>query len=236
MAEMTEAYDWRGRTILDARGERIGRIDQVYLDLETDQPEWALVDRGLFCRGSTFVPVGSARPAGEDVQVQVAKAEVKSAPVMEGYAALSPEEEAELLRHYGVENPEAPPSAAPTGTGATDAVSGGGAMTRSEEELHVRTVSRPRTRVRLRKYVVTEMVTKTVPVRHEEVRLEREPIADTDPPEPMSPEGAHEVVLHEEQLVIEKRVVPTERVRMVKETTVEERTVTDALRKEQIDT
>jgi uncharacterized protein (TIGR02271 family) len=111
-------------------------------------------------------------------------------------------------------------------------------MTRSEE-LQVRTVRRPRTRARLRKYVVTEMVTTTVPVRHEEVRLEREPITDADaglvPPEPTSSDDAYEVVLHEEQLVIEQRVVPTECVRMRKETIIEGQTVTDDLRKEQID-
>ncbi len=102
MAEMTEAYDWRGRKILDARGERIGTIDQVYLNLETDQPEWALVDRGLFGRRSTFVPVRSASPTGEHVQVELSKEQVKTAPVMEGDAALSSAEEAELLRHYGL--------------------------------------------------------------------------------------------------------------------------------------
>jgi uncharacterized protein (TIGR02271 family) len=83
------------------------------------------------------------------------------------------------------------------------------------------------------------MVTTTVPVRHEEVRLEREPITDADaglvPPEPTSSDDAHEVVLHEEQLVIEQRVVPTECVRMRKETIIEGQTVTDDLRKEQID-
>lgn len=216
MADMTEAYDWRGRTILDPRGEKIGTIDQVYLNLETDEPEWALVDRGLFGRRSTFVPVGSARPTGEDVTVEVAKDQVKSAPDMEGDAELSPMEEAELLRHYGSGRPEQ-------------------TMTRSEEELHVSTVRRPHTRVRLRKYVVTEMVTKTVPVRHEEVRLEREPVSEADATSAPSADGAYEMVLHEEQLVIEKRVVPTERVRLVKETIFEERTVGGEVRKEQIE-
>lgn len=62
MPEMTEAYDWRRRTLLDAHGEKLGKIDQVYLDLETEEPEWALVDTDLFSRRSVFVPVGSARP------------------------------------------------------------------------------------------------------------------------------------------------------------------------------
>ena len=225
MPEMTEAYDWHGRTILDAHGERIGKIDQVYLNPETDVAEWALVDRGLLCRRSTFVPIRSAGPTGEDVQVEVSKEQVKTAPVMEGDAALSPAEEAELLRHYGL--------------GGDPAPSSDGAMTRSEEELHVSTVWRPRTRVRLRKYVVTEMVTKTVPVRREEVRLEYEAITDADGAsasvEPTPSDESHEVVLHEERLVIEKRVVATERVRIGKRTTTATQTITDEVRKERVD-
>jgi len=146
---------------------------------------------------------------------------------MEGEAAPSPEDEAELLVHYGIDRRGAPPLAVPPRERAPGAASQNGAVTRSEEELQVRTVRRPRTRVCLRKYVVTERVTTTVPVRHEEVRLEREPITDADaglvPPEPTSSDDAHDVVVHEEHLVIEKRVVPTERVRMRKETIIEDR-------------
>ena len=115
---------------------------------------------------------------------------------------------------------------------------GHGATTRSEEELHVATVRLLRARVRLLKYVVTEMVTTTVPVRREEVRIERVPIADVEAFR-ASPDGqseeVHEVVLHEERLVIEKRVVPVERVRMRKETVTEQRSVSNHVRKERIE-
>jgi uncharacterized protein (TIGR02271 family) len=98
-------------------------------------------------------------------------------------------------------------------------------------------VRRPRTRVRLRKYVVTEMVTTRVPVRREEVRLEYDPITNLDADffdEPASSDEVHEVVLHEETLVIEKRVVPTERVRMRRETITEEQAVSGEVRSEQV--
>ena len=110
-------------------------------------------------------------------------------------------------------------------------------MIRSEEALHVTKVRRPRTRVRLRKYIVTEMVTTRVPVRREKVRLEQEPITDLDADsfdEPASSGEIHEVVLHEERLVIEKRVVPTERVRMRKETITEDQAVSGEVRTEQV--
>ncbi len=112
-------------------------------------------------------------------------------------------------------------------------------MIRSEEELQLSTVWRPRTRVRLRKYVVTETVTTTVEVRREKILLEHEPVPDGSDvsmaDELPSADGVIEVVLHEEQLVIEKRVVPTERVRLRKETITEHRVVEDELRKEQLE-
>ena len=100
-------------------------------------------------------------------------------------------------------------------------------MTRSEEELRVGTRQREAGRARLRKYVVTEMVTKTVPVSHEEVRIEREPITDANRGDaldgPAISEEEHEVVLHEDEVVVDKQTVAKERVRLGTETVTEER-------------
>ena len=113
------------------------------------------------------------------------------------------------------------------------------AMTRSEERLHVGTEQTHGGTARLRKYVVSEDVTKTVPVRHEEVRVEREPITDANPGEAMSggelTEEEHEVTLHAEKPVVEKETVPVERVRLGTETVTEEQTVNETVRKEQIE-
>lgn len=112
-------------------------------------------------------------------------------------------------------------------------------MTRSEEEVHVGTARRERGRVRLRKYVVTEQVQRTVPVSREEVRVEREPITDENVDQALSgaeiSEGEHEVVLHEEEPVVEKRAVPKERVRLSKDTVTDEREVSEEVRKERIE-
>jgi uncharacterized protein (TIGR02271 family) len=112
-------------------------------------------------------------------------------------------------------------------------------MTRSEEELRVGKAQRERGRARLRKYVVTEQVQQTVPVQREEVRVEREPITDANLADatagPDISEEEHEVVLHEEEVVVEKRAVPKERVRLDKETVTDERTVSEDVRKEQIE-
>jgi uncharacterized protein (TIGR02271 family) len=113
------------------------------------------------------------------------------------------------------------------------------AMTRSEERLHVGTEQVQAGRVRLRKYVVTENVTQTVPVSHEEVRVEREPVTDANRDaalsgEPIS-EDEHEVTLQAERPVVEKEAVPVERIRLGTETVTDQQEVTEQVRKEQIE-
>jgi uncharacterized protein (TIGR02271 family) len=128
-------------------------------------------------------------------------------------------------------------------TGARDRDTSGGvtddAMTRSEERLRVGTENVAAGRARLRKYVVTENVTQTVPVSHEEVRVEREPITEANAGAAMSGPGIsedeHEVTLRAERPVVEKEAVPVERVRLGTETVTEEHQVNEEVRKEQID-
>jgi uncharacterized protein (TIGR02271 family) len=113
------------------------------------------------------------------------------------------------------------------------------AMTRSEEQLKVGTESRESGKARLRKYVVTENVTQTVPVSHEEVRVEREPITDENRDQAMAggdiTDEEHEVTLHEERPVVDKEAVPVERVRMDTENVTEEQQVSEEVRKEEIE-
>jgi uncharacterized protein (TIGR02271 family) len=113
------------------------------------------------------------------------------------------------------------------------------AMTRSEEQLRVGTEREAAGRARLRKYVTTENVTKTVPVQREEVRLEREPITDANRGAaldgPDISEEEHEVILHEERPVVEKEAVPVERVRMDKDVVQDDVTVNEEVRKEHIE-
>lgn len=113
-------------------------------------------------------------------------------------------------------------------------------LTRSEEQLRVGTENVESGRVRLRKYVVTENVTTTVPVSREEVRVEREPITDADATgavigDDLSEEEV-EVTLHEERPVVDKETVPVERVRLDKETVTDEEQVSEQVRKERIET
>jgi uncharacterized protein (TIGR02271 family) len=238
---------WQGRTMVDRDGDRIGNIDAIYLDDQTGQPEWALVNTGLFGTKTTFVPLAQATQTSDEVRVPYDKRLVKDAPRVDVDQHLSEAEEQQLWRHYGLDYDTTDRSVA-TGRDATSRgrverdTSGpttDDAMTRSEEELRVGTTQRERGRVRLRKYVTTEQVQQTVPVRREKARVEREPITDANlgaaTSGPDISEEEHEVVLREEEPVVEKRVVPRERVRLDKDTVTGEERVAEEVRKEQIE-
>ncbi|WP_314175661.1 PRC and DUF2382 domain-containing protein [Streptomyces winkii] len=136
---------------------------------------------------------------------------------------------------YGRERVDAGTTAGPAAGQAT----GQDAMTRSEEHLRVGTERYETGRARLLKYVVTEEVEQTVPVRHEEVRIEREPITDANRSAALSgpeiSEDAYEVVLHDERPVVETEAVPVERIRLVTEEHVDQETVRGTVRKERIE-
>ena len=108
-------------------------------------------------------------------------------------------------------------------------------LTRSEEQLHVGTEKVQTGRARLRKVVVTEQQTVTIPVSREEVRLVREPIAPGDTVDATIGEAAAEVVLTEERVVVSKETVAVERVRLGTVTITEQQEVTEAVRKEKIE-
>jgi uncharacterized protein (TIGR02271 family) len=250
MTELTEAYGFRGRTMLDRDGDKIGKIDDIYEDKRTGQPEWALVNTGLFGTKKTFVPLRGASPVGEDVRVPVEKAHVKDAPGIDADGELSETEERQLFTHYdlgyetgsGYEGDADRDTDVDASTGNGHDVSGpttDDAMTRSEEELRVGTERREAGRARLRKYVTTENVTQSVPVQREEVRVEREPITDANADQaldgPEISEEEHEVTLHTEEPVVEKRTVPKERLRLDKDVHTDEETVSEEVRKEQIE-
>jgi uncharacterized protein (TIGR02271 family) len=278
MPTLEDTLTWRGQTMFGAGGEKIGSIEEIYLDAETNEPEWALVNTGLFGTKHSFVPLQEASGSGNGVQVPYDKSTIKDAPKMDPDGRLSQQEEQQLYQHYGLQYTEMrsdsglPEGGAATGTAGTtgmtestttgtagtssagyadtDVERGGpgrdtsgpntdDAMTRSEEELTVGKTERETGRVRLKKYIVEDQVTQTVPVRREEVRIEREPITDANIGDATSgpdlSEEEHEVTLHAEEPVAQKRVVPKERVRLDKDVEVSEETVSDTLRKEQID-
>src|SRR3954453_4419472 len=246
-----------GKDVYDESGEKIGSAAEVYLDDETGQPEWVTVRTGLFGTKESFVPIRDADLTDDGVRVPVTKTQVKNAPKIDTDGHLSPQEEQDLYRYYGLGSGQTT-GFETTGIAGEGMRNVGGAetrgtvghdtsgpttddaMTRSEERLYVGTRSEEIGRARLRKYVVTENVTETVPVSHEEVRVEREPITVANVGSaldgPAISEEEHEVTLRAERTVVEKEAVPVERVRLGTETVTENQQVSGTVRKEQVDT
>jgi uncharacterized protein (TIGR02271 family) len=253
MLTQDQARTLIGATAVDSSGDKIGKIGQVYLDDQTGQPQWISVNTGFFGTSESLVPLESATMEGDGVRVGYAKALVKDAPKVDADQHLDPAEEQRLYQHYGLEYGSYDTTAG-TGTdtyAGTETYAGttghdttrthdtDDAMTLSAEELHVGTERQEVGRARLRKYVVTDTETVTVPVTREEVRLEREPITEANRGEALSgpdlTEAEHEVVLTEERPVVQKETVPVERVRLETETVTENRTVTEDVRHEEIE-
>src|SRR5215212_48432 len=193
MPDIETIRSWHGRTLVDRDGGKIGTIDAIYLDDETGEPEWALVNTGLFGTKSSFVPLAQAASSGDQVQVPYDKQLVKDAPRVDTDQHLSEAEEQELGRHYGLDYDSryTTDTADRDRDGVYDDVQDSAvgrdtsgpttddAMTRSEEELAV--------------------------------------------------------TLREEEVVVDKRAVPKERVRLDTDTVTEERQVSEEVRKEQIE-
>ncbi|MFC5829774.1 DUF2382 domain-containing protein [Nonomuraea insulae] len=242
--------------VVGSDGQSIGKVGQVYLNDRTGEPEWVTVRTGFFGMKQTFVPLANARRSGEEIRVPFDKEMIKEAPNIDVDGRLSLNEEADLYRYYGMQPTDIPRQrAGETRTrgpvtegrpgqraGLAGDARGGLAdegdidMTRSEEQLHIGKESRETGRVRLHKYVETESVRESVPLSHEEVVIEREPIRDGD----MT--GAHEIgeeerqmILHEERAVVGKETKPVERVHVHKQAVQHEETVEGQVRKERVE-
>lgn len=243
--------DLIGRQAVDTHGNKVGKIGQVYLDERSESPTWATVNTGMFGTKESFVPLQGADLDDGDVSLAVAKDEVKDCPhVGRSDERLTGSEEDQLRHHYGTQGAAGGQSGHGTtanGTaGAGNADTGAGrnrgdsddAMVRHEERLRVGTESEETGRVALRKYVVTEDQTVTVPVSHEEVRVEREPIdrdSDATARSGAMGEETHEATLHAERPVVDKTTEAVEQVRLDTRTVTEDEQVSDTVRKEEID-
>lgn len=261
---MTSPQQWNtltGLTAVDANGDKVGKVGQVYLDDRTEQPVWVTVSTGLFGNRESFAPLCNAAVRDGQLVLVTPQQLVKDAPNIDTDGYLDEQDVEALYQHYagylapdgyGREeavgasslghDPDAAAVADSTPREQERAVANPGsadAMTRSEERLQVGTENVATGRARLRKYVVTENVSTTVPVSHEEIRVEREPVTDANRDAAESgadiTEAEHEVTLHAERPVVAKKTVPVERVRLNTETVTEERQIDEQVRKEQID-
>lgn len=173
--DIDTAMAWRGRTVRDQDGTELGTLSELYLDSQTSRPAWAGVKRGRLRKTETIVPLTDIEELDDDLVLPFDRGRFDDAPDIDPDVELTEEQERALHAHYGQEWAD---------QADADADEDDGAMIRSEEEVSVGKVAKPTERVRIKKVIVEDEVTKTVSVRKEKVVLE------TDPP----PEGRIESV------------------------------------------
>jgi stress response protein YsnF len=250
-----------GATAYGSDGDKLGTVDHFFLDDRTGAATWVAVSTGLFGTRRSLIPAAEAVFAEGTLRLPVSRDAVRGAPDVGDDSHLGPADEDRLRRHYGAAGTAdpggpAPAAAAPPGGSSPEEAPpvsdhpGDGGMVRSEERLAVGTETVPTTRVRVVKYVVTEEVQVTVPIRREEIRLEEVPLDAPDPGPGESLGGAQddaardagaaggglpeEIVLHAERPVVTVEVVPTERVRLRTEMVAGHETVTGQVQRERV--
>jgi sporulation protein YlmC with PRC-barrel domain len=181
MPKQYQIENLRGTDAYAANGEKIGKVGEMYLDDQTWKPEWVTVKTGIFGSHESFVPLSDAHVTRDGLTLSHDKETVKDAPRVAAGGHLTPDEERQLFAHYGLSYSEGDYLVGKVGrcdgstgehaTGTTTA----DAITRSEERVDIGTQTGAAGRARLRKYVITENETHTVPVHRGKPVLETEP-------------------------------------------------------------
>ena len=106
--------DLQRANVIDSTGDKVGSVGQVYVTNEGQDPSWVTVNTGLFGTKETFIPLSDAQITDGDIRVPYEKSFIKDAPNIDEDGEISQEQEAELYRYYGVQDPS-------RGTGTLDA-------------------------------------------------------------------------------------------------------------------
>lgn len=246
-------------TVYDSNGDKIGKVNQVYTDDTTGDPQFVTVNTGLFGTRESFVPVRGATARGNDIHVPYTKDFVKDAPNIDADGHMEESEQDQLFRYYdysgGGYSTGMGDQDVSTGMGDRDVSTGVGGMgdtaldrdrdvdldrtdddsiVRREEQLRVGTERVETGRLRIRKHVVTEQETVTVPVEREEFEVVREPLDGTSSSGSLGDDEIA-VTTHEERPVVDKQVVDAERIGVEKRTVTDQERVSAEVAKEQID-
>jgi uncharacterized protein (TIGR02271 family) len=263
-----------GYEVYDPAGEKIGKVDDLFLD-ESDQPEYIGVKMGFLGTRSTLIPwdaVSTADDEGRTITVDIDKERAKNGPAFDDDREITPEFEREVYSYYGIEYAseergsygsyfsEESTGAGTAGPGMTmgdtdsgefrehspaaEGVSGEGAedladedelrVQRTEEELAAGTREREAGQLKVRKRVRTDRESIEVPTRHEEVSVERVP-ASGEATEAEIGEDEVVVPVTEEEVVVGKRPVLKEEVRVRKDVVEDTETVEEDVRREEVE-
>jgi len=225
----------RGATVYDEAGEKIGRVEEIFADVDTEQPEWIGIGTGFLGTKRVLVPLQGATMDDDGFRVAYGKDLIKDSPDIDG-DEISQDTERELAAHYGVGYSERrSDTGLPEGRAETrEPQADGTSMTRSEEELSVGKREVETGRARLRKWVETENKQVDLELKHETAHVTREaidqPVGDRE-----LGEDEIEVTLHAEEAVVSKQTVAKERIGLETETESETETVQGEIRKERVE-
>ena len=231
-----------GYEVYDPAGEKIGKVDDLFVD-QTDSPEYIGVKMGLLGTRSTLIPwetVSSTDDEGGTITVTADKEAAKNGPTFDDDMEITPEFENEVRYYYGLEGTSSTEeSGAYAGYYAETATDAGVTtdelrVQRTEEELTAGTREREAGQLKVRKRVRTDREQIKVPTRHEEVSVERVPVEGEATEAEI---GDDEVVVPvtEEEVVVGKRPVVKEEVRVRKDVVEGTETVEEDVRREEID-
>jgi uncharacterized protein (TIGR02271 family) len=233
---MNELEEARGLPVYDSAGDKIGKVEDIYYDEQTNQPEWIGIGTGFFGTKRVLVPVQGANLTGDGYTVPYDKDRVKDSPDIDA-DEISQETEADLYSYYGLEYGESRSDTGlperTRGKAGYDRTAREGTITRSEEELQVGKRDVGAGRARLRKWVETEPVDVDVELQKETARVVREPVNETTDAE--IGEDQLEVGLRSEEAVVGKQTVAKERIGLEKDVQTERQTVSDEVRKERVE-
>jgi uncharacterized protein (TIGR02271 family) len=259
---------YAGYTVVDASGEKIGKVDDLFVD-ENDQPEYFGVKMGFLGTSSTLIPADIATVDSEhgSIEVSQSKSTVKDGPAFDDDKEITPEFENEVRSYYGLgvtthtedrgsyseysgevgpgmyegdteagefrghaENDEGVSQSTGSDLEDEDELR----VQRTEEELAAGTREREAGQLKVRKRVRTDRETIEVPTRHEEVSVERVPV-EGDATEAQIGEDEVVVPVTEEEVVVGKRAVAKEEVRIRKDVVEDTETVEEDVRREEIE-
>ena len=233
---------YAGYTVYDQAGEKIGKVDDLFLD-ENDSPEYLGVKMGFLGTRSTLIPFQMARvnDAQQSIEVSADKDTVKDGPTFDDDREITPDFESEVYSYYGLQQTAATEERGSYGdyydeTETTTQTTGEDELRvqRSEEELRAGTRERQAGSLKVRKRVRTDRERIEVPTRHEEVSVERVPL-EGEATEAQIGEEEVEVPLTEEEVVVEKRAVAKEEVRVRKDVVEETEVVEEDVRREEVE-
>ena len=224
-----------GYEVYDRSGEKIGKVDDLFVD-ENDNPEYIGVKIGFLGTSSTLIPMDlvTVDESAGRLDVATDKETAKNGPAFDDDREITPDYENQVYSYYGLQRSETSAEPAAYGAYTRETTDDELRVQRSEEELRAGTREREAGAINVRKRVVTDREQMEVPTRHEEVTVDRVPVEGEATEAEI---GEDEVVIPvtEEEVVVEKRPVAKEEIRIRKDVVEDTEVVEEDVRREEVE-